>query len=139
MYSGTSRDYLGMSRVGSPDSTAKCTVGHPGTILGCPVWDPLDYMSWDIAKSKCTVGHPGTILGCPVWDLRTLQLSVRWDIPGLSWDVPCGILRIIYTAKCTVGHPGTIMGWPMWDPLDSKAKCIVGNPETILGCPIYSR
>ena len=56
-----------------PDSTAKCTVGHPGTIQGCCMWDTLDYMSWD--KAKCMVGRPGTVLGCRIYS-RTSQVGV---------------------------------------------------------------
>ena len=53
------------------------------------------------------------------------------DIPGLSWNIPCGIL---WTPSHTnlQGHPRTVLGCPLWDPLDTKSH---QSSRTSQDCP----
>ena len=44
---------------------------------------------------------------------------VLGDVPGLSWDVPCGILRTPSHTSLG-GRPRTDLGCPMWDPPDTN-------------------
>ena len=53
------------------------------------------------------------------------------DIPGLSWNIPCGIL---WTPSHTnlQGHPRTDLGCPLWDPPDTKSHESSGTSQD---CP----
>ena len=59
---------------------------------------------------------------------------VFWDIPGLSWDVPCGILRTLSHTNLQ-GRPRAVLGCPLWDPPDTKSHQYSGMSQ---GCPWMS-
>ena len=73
-------------------------------------------------------GCPRTVMGCPLWDQLTPILR---DVPGLSWDLLCGILRTPSHTNLQ-GHPRTVLGCPMWDPPDTKSHQSSG---TFQDCP----
>ena len=75
-------------------------------------------------------GYPRTVMGCPLWDQVTPILR---DVLGLSWDVPCGILRTPSHTNIE-GRPRTVLGCPSWDCPDIKLE---GCPRTVLGCPSW--
>ena len=91
--------------------------GHPRTVLGCPLWDPLDTKSHQ--SSKTSQDCPGMSLAGP-WGQKVTPIFR--DVPGLSWDwdVPCGIY---WTPSHTnlLGCPRTVLGCPSWDPPDTKS------------------
>ena len=77
--------------------------GCPRTVLGCPTWDPPDIQSPSLQGCPRTV--PGS--GHPV------NTSLQ-DVPGMSQDVPHGILW-------TSSHPRTLVG------LSKDVRTLVGN------------
>ena len=58
--------------------------------------------------------------------------QVTLDVPGLSWDVPSGIL---WTPSHTSlqGCPRTVLGHPFWDHLDTKSHQYLGMSQDYPG------
>ena len=56
------------------------------------------------------------------------------DVPGLSWDVPHGILRTP-SHTCIQGCPRTVLGRLLWDPPDTKSHQYLGMSQD---CPRMS-
>ena len=113
--SGTSQDCPGMSHVGSSGHSRTNLQERPKTVLGCPMWDPPDTKSHQ---------YRGTSQDCPgmshVGFSGHQVAPIFRDVPRLSWDVPCGILRTPSHTNIE-GCPRTVLGYPMWDPPDTKS------------------
>ena len=107
-----SQNCHGMSLVGPSHTNIE---GCPRTVLGCPLWDPPDTKSCQ---------YRGTSQDCPgmshVGSSGHQVTPILRDVPGLSWDVPCGILRTPSHTNLE-GRPRTVLGCPMWDPPDTKS------------------
>ena len=106
---GLSQDCPGTSLLGL--SGHQVIPGGPRTILECPLWDPLD-----------TKSHQSLEMSL-VGSSRHQVTPVFRDVPGLSWDVPCGIFRTPSDHSLDIslcldypGHP--IMPRESWDMSD---------------------
>ena len=108
---------------------------HPRTVLRCPFWDPshpslqgylrdVPGLSGIIQTTSHThlQGCLRAVSGCPSWDppdtksqncpgtslvgsSRHQVTPAYWDVPGLSWDIPCGILQ----TSCRLGCPRGVL------------------------------
>ena len=101
--------------------------GCPRTVPGHPSWDPPDIQSTPVCRMS---------QDCPRTSLmgssgHPVNPSLQ-DVPGLSQDIPHGILRICSQPQFA-GCPRNVPGCPSWDPLDIKSP--KDTCRTVQGCP----
>jgi len=104
----------------------------PRTVLGCPTWDPPDIQSTLVCRMS---------QDCPRTSLTGSSgqqvTPVCRDVPGLSWDVPHGILRTSSQpqfARMSQDCPGTSHMGSSGHPVNPSLQ---GCPRTVPGRPSW--